>query len=571
MTLPVYPLTAVCSYGDGNTTVTFDSLISTELKMSGVKSRCGRTYTGWKYVLSVRGYINADAGTDTLMTTYRNTLSRPAGLLTFKNKGAGSLIINDHANGDVRDNSFGPWPEIISWKPVGNHLTALVHWTVTTTIPASSAYHYAQGIEECWYTIGYDVDAHGYSTINIEGGITIPMTRKTTLDPALPDNADSRLDKIIPACQPKFRRKTKSRRLSEDKRTLTFHFVDEEMKTVPPYFCSDWDVRHRSGSTAKQGFFNWPGTITATIWTPPGIPRQVALVKFLSFCANRLGLGAANQMQWVHNAGGLAGTIMIESLDIDEHVTGNDCNFSLGYRILGCQISEFINASGMFKDPNSDYTQWKQSVSAIFDPQGFAQLEHRADDDVIVGLLDSQKPVISSGDVSPFPARREDVRPAGIGNQKAKTDSSWIYFMNRVAFSEDARLAVHVPLLGASVPGNAPLVTIGKQISDVISGISPMLGTKVANIIQRVGPSTRRVRMWGRASRVGLEITPPEIKTVGGVVPTLEKRHAHCEPTGRVGSEKIFSAVWDLHYVVAAVGGHVPVGANPSLGIEGQP
>src|SRR5262249_29661127 len=166
------------------------------------------------------------------------------------------------AEGEARDVAWGPKPQLLRWKPLGNNQAAEVTWTVEVAVPECFAPPVGTVRPmEAVYRVQWSVDAGGYQRRTVTGYLLIPMTRHNPGDPSLTDSADSFREQINPEPVPGFRRIPGEFSLSDDKRRLDYAIVDEQMpENVPPAGFVDAEASHR---------VNWQmgnkGAATATL------------------------------------------------------------------------------------------------------------------------------------------------------------------------------------------------------------------------------------------------------------------------------------------------------------------
>lgn len=554
------PTTGTCSYYG----ITFDARTRTKITATPVPDRAGRTVKFVEYTLDVNGWVSDTSSTDDTLESMRIRLTTPGQTLRYTNKGFGDLIVNA---GLVRDVEWGPWPKLLEYDPVGNNLSARVHWTCTTRIPECESAKYTTLPLEFSHGVTYVIDGDGYTTINVDGEIVIPMTRKRGGNRTIPDTVDRLREKCFPPVPVRFHRTNQSWNLSLDKRTGHFTYSDVEIPYPLPEGVTRADIRHRlrSSRSQKGGFAIWHGTIGGSLTLARDEAKADGFEKFLLMTAQILAAAKVQvktqvaQLPMVESptfkglqvavGGTSVGSLFLESVTVDDDVFGRGLSCSVDYRIIGCNIRNFITTSGMFRQQGFDFVKWKEGLAkrGVSGPRGGAGLRHQSGEaiiDLCVGIghdVNVGNPVIGGA-----PPKIENPKPH---IQAIKPEASWIFFSNRIELNEDDGLALHVPIGedGAEKPGPEP-----GGLKALDAGKARATAGKIGTIkpaIQNVRTPIFRCWMIGRAVRLAYDISIPTLQTIGGSPVKEARREVKLGEARNIGDVKIYSVAWRIEYL----------------------
>lgn len=574
--------------------VSFVALYKSKVEVKPVKDSARRALVAREYTIDVEGRIAAlDLTTDAQLATMRIALEKPAGALIYTGKGFGPLNVN--VAGGVRDAAYGPWPEVLSWDPIGNDQGCLVRWKCTTQLPCEENPFWKGILEYCW-SESWDIDEDGYTTRTIEGHLTIQATRLEVDARVIPDNADAYLAQAVPDLPVGFRR-TQNRKLSEDKRTLEFQFKDEEMAQPLPTGVTTADVRHKvSWRRPEHGKANsGTQTISGTLTLPARTPKAFIYDKILMILRSRWG-NAAPAISAQPN--GL--TYLLDSIELDDEVFGRSTSFSATVRVIGAMWpSQLLQSSGLWNAiPNTDFVSWKLSVFGLtgraYGPRGVAEMSFQNQDDVIVDLC-SRGVLLKGNAIAPG---RSLVGPGGairdLQGRNLNPNATWLQYRLRVRLLESGRVARHRPL---SVPGklqqmppNAPILdsslvsnpNLTPPVPPVFSSAARLVReTKMggavgtldagylggtADLNQQVSTPSYTLLLEGGAVRVGYAIPAPRLATVGGKPATQLHQDVAQEQISSIGGVPVFAATWRIGYSLppGALARGLPMPLNPA-------
>lgn len=588
--------------------VAWTSLYRCKVQCKPVKDSAGRALVAREYLLDVEGRLGATPGstTDATLTTMRRLLEAPAGALTFSAKGFGTLNVNV-AGGQLWDMSYGPWPEVLNWDPVGNDQACLVRWRCVTQVPCEENPSPTGIIEYC-FDMARDVDKDGYTTRTISGHLTIEATRRTPGSRALPDNADAYLDKVIPDCPLGFER-TQKTQLSEDKRTIRFTFTDTQIPAPLPPGVTTADVRHKvRWEVSKNGAPPMSSTISGTIVLPVGTPKSQIWDKILMIMRSRWPVGgSAGNTPFATNLVGKTTrqTWLLSSIEIDDDVFGRGTSFSASATVLGDAATpqSILSSGGLWQAiPGTTFVAMRNSLFAAkgsgkpWAPRGMAGLTFQNSDDAIVDLCGRQDPPILK-DKPSYKSLLKGKRPPSRQPGEVDPDTSWLQYRLEVRQIETDRVVRHKPLGGNPPRVQEPLTgfvtrtkgrpalsgfitqtgrpgPVGTTTSGAGGGNGPESTTAqtagvtstTPDLVQRVGSPSYRLRLQGSAVRVGYPIPTPRLSSLSGIPVTQIDQDVSQTKIGSIGGQPIYRARWRVDYLVPEqTQAELPLPVNPAV------
>lgn len=426
------------------------------------------------------------------MTALRAKLSKAGEFLRFEHPGFGNPIIINGGS-DRNDVAFGPKPRLIEWNPIGNEWAAEVVWEVEFSLPACPNGRHSD-LASLNYTVDYTIDNEGFTTRTTSGTMEIAMTRR---DRSIPDTADYYRE-ILSIYKPTNFERTHNFSLSEDKRTLSFSIVDNEIKSGNPYppgitFIDathdvDWNYRQRGKLS---------NTINATIVVARDKPALYAWEIFRLIVMKRQEFAYLN-----------GDTMFIESLRVVESLFSHRHTFALSYRI-NATLPKFFTSTGVFQGVPVEWNwdSWSESVKEIQHPRSIARLKHEPSDDVIIDLCGPSN--IPNGRPN-YPGYQNPVAYAMVfQNRKPPPDKSWLTFNASLTYYEDTPNALQIKMGPSDLQYQEfdPASPAGETINSDGS---------IDRFVETSAPGMTYV--WaGQAERVGYEIKCPNLINIGGV------------------------------------------------------
>lgn len=466
-----------------------------------------------------------------------NKLSAVGGKLIINALGWKNLIINPEGGGGVRDIGWGPKPRTLDWFVFAPGVSWRLTWTVETMIPFCSdgLPAYTNAIKSLNYQVAFKIDDLGLTTRTIQGTLTIPLTRITQANRQIPDNVDAWRKSINPEIPLGFRRTSRDRTVSADRRSLEFTIVDEEIDSDSAYpegivkISIDESIESDSIAMAQ-----WNYTLSGTVTVGRPFPKSWGWDKFQLFMAQRI----AWQNQ---HAARLSGIKYLTSVSFRDKVFGRESIFEVSW-LLVCKLRDILKVSGIFKPvEGTSWSQWRTSMlQGPWKGGGRAGLEYTNQNDLIVDLC-------TNADASNGAAVAKD-KPgeSAKGNDFGKPDPelSWIDYKCWVELQEDTGSIRHIPLPRTPPKEKPveldPLPATGK-LKPQRTGILETQKRVEENYV---------VIICGYAMRVAYPIAPPEIKSYGGKKCTPTGQQSFKTGTYANGQFPITWATWRLPYNV---------------------
>lgn len=569
--------------------VTWQSMYKCKVDCKPIKDSANRAVIAHEYTLDVEGIIAAAPGqtTDAAMTNFRQALQAPAGTLQLVSKGFGTLQVN-MPGGQLRDAAYGPWPEVFSWRPIGNDQAAEISWRCVTQVPCESN-PAAKGILEYCFEESWDVDSDGYTKRSITGHLVIEATRSDVNSRAIPDNADAYREQIVPALLNGFRR-TQQYKLSEDKRRLDFTFQDEELAEALPSGLSKAEVRHKVLFRYEQKTVPMRGTISGTVTCPAGQPKAFLWGKIMLLCSSRA-IPGANGLK---STTGQPIRYWVTSFEIDDEMFDRSASFSMTYLIMQAFRPDFLKASQLWQQvPGTAWDIWTASMRQAFSARGVAGLAFANSDDLIVDLCLRQPPPQTKGLYGTTPSTKVGSDSTPFPNYVLDPATSWLAYDLKVRLLEDDRIAVHKPLQQRSPPqpvppldgflgsaettavGAGPVRQVGNSagVAGLASGGSAVgvpgagVTSSTLDLVQRVSAPNYTFILQGMGVRVGFPVPIPRVLSVGGIAVTQAWQDVSQDVLCMASGVPIYRSTWTSAYVLpASPQGGLPLPETPIAG-----
>lgn len=353
------------------------------------------------------------------------------------NPGQGSASVTGSFD-QLIDIRWGPKPINCEITPIGDGIFWQIDWVVEYCLPECTAtsgnghtgytaqdggvssyvgYPYLinmavpfdanYAFESVVYNVGWTIDRAGLTTRVIEGELSVITHRKSaaTLNGArneIPWTADEAREIIAPVVPDEFQRIDQNWELSEDKRSLSFRIIDQELASenaMPPGVV-DMQLSH---SVSTQGL-GLPGN-TSIICSFNG---YVEIVKGFSkgFVFDRCLLiiqQRIDQAKIAYNevdaAGNVTKNVYLTSISVTEEMYGTRrISFTVGYMIMqpnaSIKFQNLISNTALFEEVDLDsvtYPQWQKSLkNSAWHQRGMSRMEFQANEDKIVGPCEGQ-------------------------------------------------------------------------------------------------------------------------------------------------------------------------------------
>jgi len=537
----------------------------------GVPDRAGRTFTGLRHTLSVKFWVNAFDAQDAASTLegnvsmniafLRGTLMKIGAQLILQNTSFGAYTINGAAAGS-RDLQWGPIPEDFSWKPY-NKYGAEISWRVSWLMNACDNLTPATSFLEWNYGLTFSLDKLGYTTRTYKGTVTIPMTRKAVNDRTLADQADRLREKVIPHDPPVgFRRDSQNFDLSDDKRTLSFTVVDQEMPpNMPPPGVIVAEGSHSMRNQKAKNFYVWQHSLRVKYEISNDRQASQAWEHFSKLYVQRTQAARDNKM-----------FVLPLELHLSEPTLygSNAAEISLTYAVFPAKkdipkaaqirnknganyIPNWIVArSGLWTPTGDTWQAWSSSMwhARVSQPRGYAGLAFAANEDAIVDLCGGSVPVPQETSRQLKPTKGKINVKADSGERPDPANSYLDYQLGLQLQVLDNTVVLQ-PLPTATV-GYAPPAAFSH--SAVGGYLQPY--TQAPNAITQYRGAPRIVvTLWGRAVRAGYDIPPPQLAKLWGQTP-LPVNDETCGFRSWVSGNLLVPLVraeWCFRYVLPAV------------------
>jgi hypothetical protein len=591
---------ATCSYNG----VVFTSLYRSRISSRPVLDEAQRTVVYVEHTLEIDGYITPSINSvDAKWEIIRQDLTAVGGELLYYDKGFGELIVNSTLR-LVRDVKWGPIPEIVDFYPLGGDCNAArIRWRCTTRIPECADAKYRDALLAYNYDATYTIDQDGYTTLRVAGYIEVPMARDTVRTRTLPDSVDRYRVLLNSPAPLGFQRKTRTFRISQDKRRLDFNYTEEEIYSPLPDRVTSIQAR-QSVRNINIGFQHWSMTIDATITMARGTAKHLALAAFLNLVFHRqekvIALAANSDKT----------SIIPQELSIDDDIYGKSTRFSYTCKITTPKsITALLEAARVWHQAD-DWGKWRTSLetASASTMRGYANLELKKEDDAIIDLClpsdqliprDRSKP--PKADNPRLPADSE--KKAGL-KEPVRPQNSWLEYENSLEYSEEPGVVVHQTLPrdppaggggsappGAGNPGGTGIppgkFVVGPPIgggaaampdaAGSASGIRNATSTGAVTpqgsappaVIQYRSATMRYVRMRGYAARLGWKPVVPRLVSVGGQAPIEIKRVVSEHKGDGTLFLPMFEVEWIIDYVLPSAPSSLPHLANPVYDHDG--
>lgn len=329
------------------------------------------------------------------MAAIQVALSSPGKTLTMAGLGSGFGI--GSAGVITADINNGPKPGPVRCVPIGGQLAWELAWSVQFSyVPCSEGTEVFDAFTEFSFNTTWNNDFEGMATRSINGIARLKQHRDYTTNPDLVVHVAEELRaNFIIDVPTNFKRVTNSWRESDDKATLEFTIVDEELRGDPlPDGVTMGNASFSfSSGDGKGGFATAICVLGMTIKTAPNVHRDMAGKLFLA--------AALSKQATMATALGTEKQPMPLKLDIANHKF-EDCRItqcSMVWQMTCGSLSTMLTAAGIWQ-PVSDmigstfgapqtYATWKASMASLWNNRGYSGLTGNASEAVIIDLCDN--------------------------------------------------------------------------------------------------------------------------------------------------------------------------------------
>lgn len=578
----------------------FAGLYRSRISSRPILDEAQRTTVYVEHSLEVDGYVVLDL--DDNWTSLRRELTVCGGELVYKDKGFGDLIVNSTL-GLARDVKWGPIPEILEFYPLGGDCNAArIRWRCTVRIPECDDAKYRDALLAYNYDATYTIDQDGYTTLRVAGYIEVPMTRDTVRTRTLPDSVDRYRVLLNSPAPLGFQRKTRTFRISQDKRRLDFSYTEEEIYSPLPDRVTSIQAR-QSVRNSDIGFKQWVMSLDATITMSRGEQKELALVAFLNLVAHR-----TDNVLRVASGRGQRATMIPIDFSVEDDIYGRSSRFTFSTRIVNPRdITALLEGTRMWWQAD-DWGKWRTSLqsSRASDVRGWANLELKKEDDAIVDLClptDQLIPRDSKPPKAGNPKPPDDTGKKLKLEDSVRPENSWVEYRNTLEYNETPGVIRHKLLPknpptgsgggaqppGAGNPGGTGIPPgkfvvgppIGGGAAPNAAGGADEMRTSVggpaassqggapADVHQVRSSATREVVMVGYGIRLGWRVPVPRLVSVGGQTPVEVERVVKEEKVGGTLSCPLFGTQWIIRYSLPSAPSSLPHLANPVYDHDG--
>lgn len=494
---------------------------------------------------------------DAQMDDIKTRLMQPCQPLKFTLQGFGDFHVNT-TDGNFYDVNYGPKPQVVEWEPMGGALCARIEWLVTTAIPPCGNDGQASGLNgilDMWYEIAWSVADAGFLRRTISGGIELAATRTPsdnsvhasivadlTVADAQYRIAMERVRTTFPALGGWER--AEDFKLSLDKKTLNYNFVDTEVPSSQafPEGILRINMTESLSSSFEKGFYTWDWSFSGDIDVPRSdvgsdIPnnKRLAYAAFGMIINDRLkrvrDLVASSTRPYTEDTDQQEITVIPNKISISSEMFGNSISVEFSFALYITRSLLFA-ATGMFDQvsyPGLTWKNWRDfitrsqtrlSLGTVFPGQ-----------DMIVDLC---HPVISDSEglnppVDRNPSQSPEPETSFKPQTPEKKDATWLPMKSQFIFKIRYHTVAGVLLSEETFTYSGSYVKSIKA-SEIPSYVPKPLGIETQSEEQNQ-PNTARptskpdlstaseitvhVTWIGQVSRIGFDIQPPEILSVG--------------------------------------------------------
>jgi hypothetical protein len=594
------PALGTISYSTPSDTFTFGPYCRSHVSATPLPDRASRTTKAVKYVITVDDMVTAeDVSLDITveMSHARKILSTRCGHLVYTGRGFGVLDLDELDINDPNDPQgirdvgghpgYGPVPEIIEFYPMGgmNAQAAKISWRVTTIIPECTGAKYQNKPMDFSYEVDFHIDENGYTTRTISGQLEIPATRlgKARVPSDVADTYWFMVWDAIPML-PGFRR-SHSRKLSLDKRTLSFTITDKEL--TPTAFqegMDDWDGEHEIGSQFMQsGFKTWQNRLSANFRVQRDRTKKDAWDRFKLLLSTRLpkpgrDKNGRRRLNYVPMA-----------TTIRNRLNSQEISFSHSWAMQS-SIDSFVFQGNQFVPiPAADWEAWRKSASGeggngvggAANMRGYAKLVYKPEWDAIIDLCSPQPVRESPPDVPSKPKQPKlnitippsDINVPRFGNIKGDlaareppdADVSFLAYECHLEFVGEGGFARHKPV-GYTTKAQAPVDSLDANVKTRFQQ-----GSNPPDVLQSISAARCDVVLFGEAVRVGYAVVPPRLVEIGGVQAVQVHEQFQNVDLGNTGGLSIFGGRWAIAYMLDRVpAGNLAVPTNLLTPVDGS-
>lgn len=466
----------------------------------------------------------------------RSRLLQPSQLLQMTGMGFGDFSSATNPIGN------GVTPTECTWAPIAGNIIAQFTWKATIKLPPSCIGSYNQyGVTSLTYSVNWDTSEDNsfqfnrsivgtVEFLNARYNLTHPITKASSqlrsLNLAVKEKIYPLLNQLFP--KPPGYKRSRRMSLGEDNRTLSFELSDSEIMrdVAPPRPILDLRMRNPVQSDLSQGFKIWKvgfqGDVTVAkarnrASTSFASQKKLAWVAIGRMIAARLqkakGFRADEEFGYTGVVGATPSTrsdpssIMLDSIQIEDHVNEAGFSFSLQYRILNVTEKNIVQASGLFDTlglPGETWERREQYLASI-----------GAGEDAITPWPQDRPPVFDACTNPLFDvtseANENKTESASVTSETLRTKDDYIKYQNDYKIEELNQSSLHVPLSNSQEYRTE--VFRGETPNGLVPNTESSYSTAPLPIVTNPTAKTYIITMFGYAIRAGAPMTPPNLRS----------------------------------------------------------
>lgn len=290
---------------------------------------------------------------DSLVEHIYRTISVPQKKLVFSLNGIGEIFaVQDGVTSDVKN---GPRPQVVELLPIASNRAYQITWTVVTHVPYCPKPANPDFVSGLGYEVEWNFDSAGLLTRTITGEYNIATARDPDTGKYVASADDFWPIMLHEIAKPlsSFRR-TLSRKLSRDRRSMEFMITDEQIPSAIPFYPGtvNMDIKLKGNASLEGGAFGiWAMSVAGTIQVAPGYPKVLGWMAYIDafdrvFAYHDKGLN-------VVGSDDVASSALVTKISFEDSLYSQDMSFAIDYTLF-CSDSTLLTACGYFKTPEQD-------------------------------------------------------------------------------------------------------------------------------------------------------------------------------------------------------------------------
>ncbi len=507
-------------------------------------------YTKYELVITAVVVYDTPPELDKLGTDVRVLLTRPGAILDVEDTGFGRILVSSDSGGPAwQDVAGGPFPELLSWSPLGGTQAAEVTWKVTACFNDCPSAR-VRDILGFHYESTTELDDRGLTVRTVSGEVRMVPQRRGR---QILTSADKYRDSLKFPVPMGFRRQQQTYKVSSDKTTLSFTLVDQQVDSpnaFPPGV-THIDCEHTVAWNRKKAATP-RGSLTMNVTLAVGEPRARAYQIFLDIARKRLGFVRSRSKG-----------ILLDSVTATEQLFSHDASFSATWRILH-ELKDLLENSGFWRPLETDWKQWAKSLVVPWSNRGVAFLFVDGPVGSIVDQCGGDILIPKEKSLEPSYAQ---YRTTALKNEKPDPARSYLNYRLSVEVEEDSRHAKQAPAQSSSgptdpgAPGYQPYQGAWDPGSPEPQNYGPPVG--VDDTIQVAGRPVYKARVRGLAVRAAYPIAKPRLTAIGERTAIEVKSRFIQESLGDFLGVTVYRAAWDITYELTNSPGRTGPPDNP--------